>query len=75
MDFLNDFGARYEGVLTLLSLTIGLAGFIYGAWRREQERKAKSSLNQKQKELDDALARLKHLEKFASGLQVYQKAV
>ncbi|MBX2806201.1 MAG: hypothetical protein KTR19_09530 [Hyphomicrobiales bacterium] len=75
MDFLKEFGARYEGMFAILSLLIGLSGILYVGWRRQQEHKAKSSLDQKQKELDDALGRLKHLETYASGFKSYDKAV
>lgn len=75
MDFLNEIGTRYEGLISLASSIFGLAGFIFGMWRYLKERKARRDLEQKKKELEDALARLKHLDKYAAGLDQYRRAV
>lgn len=75
MDFLNEIGTRYEGLISLASSIFGLAGFIFGMWRYLKERKVRHDLEQKKKELDDALAHLKHLDDYASGLNKFRKAV
>lgn len=75
MDFLNEIGTRYEGLITLASSFFGLAGFLFGAWRYLKERKVRRQLEQSKKEHDDALAHLKHLDQYASGLNQYRKAV
>ena len=75
MDFLNEIGTRYEGLITLASSLFGLAGFLFGAWRYLKERNAQRDLEKSKKELDDALTRLNHLDDFASGLKQYRRAV
>lgn len=75
MDFLNEIGTQYEGLITLASSFFGLAGFLFGAWRYLRERKARRDLERSKQELDNALARLKHLDDFASGLKQYRRVV
>jgi hypothetical protein len=75
MDFLNEIGTQYEGLITLASSIFGLAGFIFGMWRYLKERKVRRDLETSQKKLDAALLRLKHLGDFASDLPNYKRAV
>jgi hypothetical protein len=74
MDFLNEFGARHEGVLSLASGVFGLAGFVFGIWRVYLERRAREALVQKEQELEKALAQLKHLDSYAADLKHYTTA-
>ena len=74
MDFLNEFGAQYEGILSLAGGVFGLAGFVFGIWRVNLERRARQALNQKEQELEKALAQLKHLDSYAADLKRYTTA-
>lgn len=75
MDYLNQLAVQYDGIISLLGVGVGFAGFVFGAWRYLRERKAQQTLKDKQQKLDQALARLQHLEKYDSGLNRYSKAV
>lgn len=74
MDLLNEFGVQYEGVLSLASGLFGLTGFLFGIWRFYLERRAREALNQKEQELDKALAQLRHLDSYAADLKHYTTA-
>jgi hypothetical protein len=74
-DALNKFGATYSGLITLIGGIVGVAGFLFGIWRYQKERYTKVALVEKQKELDQARARLKNLEDFANGLNRYSKVM
>jgi hypothetical protein len=69
--FIDD----YQGVINFLSNLLGVGGFVFGLWRYRSERKARADLDDRQKELDDAVARLQHLQRLASGLNQYRAAV
>lgn len=75
MEYLNQLGNEYAGLSTILGSVFGIAGFIFGAWRYFRELRALHELKDSQQNLDNALARLKHLEKFASELKQYSAAV
>lgn len=75
MDYINQLFLEYDGLFRALGTIFGIAGFLFGSWRYFKERRAQKQLVQRQRELDDALSRLKHLDKFASGLKQYSTAV
>lgn len=74
MDYLNQIGTQYGGLLTVLGSIFGTIGFMFGAWRYHREQQAQQAVIDRQRELDAALARLHHLETYASGLVPYSKA-
>lgn len=74
MDFLNEFGTQYEGVLSLASGLFGLAGFVFGIWRVYLERRAREALGLKEQELEKALGQLRHLDSYAADLKHYTTA-
>jgi hypothetical protein len=63
---------EYEAVLYLIGTVFGLAGSV---WRYLKERGARKLLESSRLELDKTLARLKHLEDFASSLKQYSAVV
>jgi hypothetical protein len=75
MNYINQLGMEYEGLISVASGLFGLAGFLFGAWRYSRERIAQNDLKRSKQELDQALSRLKHLESFAAGLKQYSAAV
>ncbi|HEY7645284.1 MAG TPA: hypothetical protein VH858_09650 [Hyphomicrobiales bacterium] len=75
MEYLNQLGNEYAGLSTILGSIFGIAGFVFGAWRYFREIRALKELQDSQQNLDNALARLQHLEKFASELKQYSAAV
>jgi hypothetical protein len=75
MEYLNELGNQYAGLSTILGSIIGVAGFIFGLWRYFRELRAQKNLKDSQQKLDDALARLRRLDEFASGLKKYSAAV
>lgn len=75
MEYLNQLGNEYAGLSTILGSIFGIAGFVFGVWRYFRELRVLQELEDSQQNLDDARARLKHLEKFASELKQYSAAV
>jgi hypothetical protein len=75
MEYLNQLGNEYAGLSTILGSIFGIAGFVFGAWRYFRELRTLQELQDSKQNLDDALARLNHLEKFASELKHYSAAV
>lgn len=75
MEYMTEFMAQYGAALNFIGSIFGFAGTVFGAWRFLKERQAKKRLESSQQELDQALARLKHLESFAAGLKQYSAAV
>lgn len=74
MDYLNQIGTQYGGLLTVLGSVFGTIGFMFGAWRYYREQQAQQAVIDRQLKLDAALARLHHLEKYADGVISYSKA-
>lgn len=72
---INQFAAHYQGLFTLLGSSVGIAGFLFGIWRYQRERKARDDLEKSKRELDVALSRLKHLDDLASDLNQYSAAM
>ncbi|MBJ7534458.1 hypothetical protein JDN40_10115 [Rhodomicrobium vannielii ATCC 17100] len=71
-EVLNKFGSAYSGLITLSGGVVGIAGFLFGIWRYSRERHTKIILVNKQKELDEARARLKKIDKYVDdGLKKY----
>jgi hypothetical protein len=75
MDYLNEIASHYESVFNILGSIVGVLGFLFGMWRFFREQRAQKELAEKQRELDHALSRLKHLQNLASGLSHYSAAV
>jgi hypothetical protein len=66
---------EYGAVLYLIGTVFGLAGSVFSLWRYLKERGARKLLESSRLELDKTLARLKHLEDFASSLKQYSAVV
>jgi hypothetical protein len=75
MEYLNQLGNQYAGLTNILGIIFGIAGFVFGAWRYLRELRALRDLRESQRQLDEAFARLKHLENYASGVKRYSSAV
>jgi hypothetical protein len=74
MDYLNHLAVEYENLLNAIASIFGILGVVFGAWRYLRERQAREALEAREGELDKALSRLRHLERFASDLKQYSKA-
>jgi hypothetical protein len=72
MEYVLQFISSYEGIFNFI---FGFLGFVFGLWRYYKERAVRNQLKRSQQELDQSLARLKHLEGLASGLKQYSAAV
>jgi hypothetical protein len=75
MEYVNYLGNQYAGLISVVGSIIGIVGFIFGIWRYFRERRTSQALKDSQQKLDNALARLNHLDKFASELKQYSAAV
>jgi hypothetical protein len=75
MEYVTQLIVNNEAILNFIGSIFGFVGFVYGVWRYYRERKARKQLKDSQQKLDNALGRLKHLEKLASGLKQYPVAV
>jgi uncharacterized membrane-anchored protein YhcB (DUF1043 family) len=75
MEYVNYLGNQYAGLISVVGSIIGIVGFIFGIWRYFRERRASQALKDSQQKLDNALARLNHLNEFASKLKQYSAAV
>lgn len=75
MEYVNYLGNQYAGLISVVGSVIGVAGFIFGIWRYFREQRTSQALKDSQQKLDNALARLNHLNEFASKLKQYSAAV
>lgn len=75
MEYINQLSLEYDGLFRVFGAFLGVVGFLFGAWRYFKERKIQKQLEDRQRELDNALSRLKHLDDYADGLKQYSTAV
>jgi cellulose biosynthesis protein BcsQ len=68
VNYINELATQYERLVSIWGSIFGIIGFIFGTWRYLRELKAQKKVVERQRQLDDALSRLQHLEDFASGL-------
>ena len=68
VSYISELVTQYERLISVLGSIFGIIGFIFGTWRYLRELKAQEEVAERQRQLDDALLRLKHLDDFASGL-------
>jgi hypothetical protein len=69
MEFSNEVGAKDEGAHSSGSGVFGITGVIFSIWRSCLKRKMREALDQKKRQRDAALARLKHMEDHAARLE------
>lgn len=74
MDFINNIANDYNGLIQLLSASIGLGGFCFGLRRYFREKMARKALDQNRRELEAALTRLRQVDEYANGLDKYRGA-
>ncbi len=75
MNYLNQIASQYESLFNILGSIVGVLGFLFGMWRFFREQRARKELAEKQRELDQALSRRKHVEDFADGINHYSATV
>jgi hypothetical protein len=75
MEYVDQLIDDSETVLDDICSILGFVGFVFGLRHDYEERTARKQLEGSQQKLDNALGRLKHLEKSALGLEQYPVAV